>query len=153
MGENGGWVLIIIILLLVLWTFSRRRKPRSSKLDTAIAVLSDINYNIKILEIRTADKTSKKNFRVTNWRFYRDRVEFLQPDLVTTINEAFTIAEEFKNKIDLARKNNTLESLQDMQLERLKEPLNQGKKGLVTWLRDNVNAEMQTSTRRNWLGF
>lgn len=152
MEGNGAWVLIIIILLLVLWTFSRRRKPRSSKLDTAIAVLSDINYNQKILEIRTADKTSKKNFRVTNWHFYKDRVEFLQPDMVTTINEAFTIAEEFKNKIDLARKNNTLESL-DIQLERLKEPLTQAKKGLVTWLRDNVNAEMQTNTRRNWLGF
>jgi hypothetical protein len=152
MGENGAWVLIIIIVLLVLWTFSRRRKPRSSKLDTAIAVLSDINYNLKILEIRTADKTSKKNFKVMNWRFYRDRVEFLQPEVVTTINESFTIAEEFKNKIDIAKKNNTLESL-DIQLERLKEPLTQGKKGLVAWLKDNVNAEMQSNTRRNWLGF
>ncbi len=154
--ENGAWILIIIIILLLLWTFSRRsggRRPRSTKLDTAISILSDINYNIKIMEIRTTDKLSKKNFKVDNWKFNRDRVDFLQPELVATLSQSFEIAEEFKKKIDVAKKSKAMETVQDLDVEKLKEPLTQAKKGLVVWLRDNVNAEMQTSVRRNWLGF
>jgi hypothetical protein len=153
MEGNAAWVLVIVIVLLLLWTFSRRRKPRSSKLDSTIAVLSDIDYNLKVTDIRINDKLSKKNFKIDNWRFYKDRLEFLDAEVLTSLTEAFTLAEEFKNKINTAKKNNTLETLQDMQVERLKEPLTRSRKGLVAWLKANVNAEMQTNTRRNWLGF
>ena len=122
-------------------------------MDATIAVLSDVNHNLKVIDLRTADKLSKKNFKVYNWYFYKEKMEFLDPELVTTLNEAFTIAEEFKNKIDVAKKNKALESLQDMQMERLKEPLTRSRKGLAAWLKANVNSEMQTITRRNWLGF
>ncbi|MBN1188246.1 MAG: hypothetical protein JXA46_00690 [Dehalococcoidales bacterium] len=153
MGENGVWILVIVILLLVFWSFSRRRRPRSNKLETAMSLISDINHNIKVLEIRTADHMSKKNFKVINWMFYKDRVDFLKPEVVAALNESFTIAEEFKNKIDVAKKNKNMETLQAMDLSRLKGPLDESRKGLVTWLKENVNTEMQTNTRRNWLGF
>jgi hypothetical protein len=153
MGENAVWILVIVILLLVFWTFSRRRKPRSNKLETAMSIIADINYNIRVMEIRTTDTLSKKNFKVLDWHFYKDRVDFLKPELVTTLNETFAIAEEFKNKIDIAKKNKAMETLQDMDLSKLKGPLEESRKGLVAWLRDNVNTEMQTNARRNWLGF
>jgi hypothetical protein len=153
MGENGIWILVIVILILLFWTFSRRRKPRSNKLDTAMSILADINHNARVMEIRQAEGLSKKNFKVVNWQYYKDRVDFLKPELVATINEAFTIAGEFKNKIDVAKKNKALETVQDLDLSKLKEPLEQSRKGLAVWLRDNVNSEMGTNARRSWLGF
>ena len=153
MGGNNAWVFIVIILLLILWAFARRRKPRSMNLDVAIAVLSDIDNNLKVMQVRIADHLSKKNFKVTNWRIYKEKLEFLGPELVATINGAFTIAEEFSNRIGAAKKNNTLASLQDMQVESLKEPLTKSRQGLVAWLRANVNTEMQNDRRRNWFGF
>jgi hypothetical protein len=153
MEGNAAWVLVIIIVLLLLWTFSRRRKPRSNKLDTAIALLSDIDYDLKIIDIRTTDKLSKKNFRIDNWRFFKDRLDFLDAEQIKTINEAFALVEEFKNKIDVAKKSKALETVQDLDLGKLKEPLTLSRKGLVVWLKANVNTEMQSSTRRNWLGF
>ncbi len=153
MGENGIWIVVIIVLLLLFWTFSRRRKPRSNRLDMAMSILADINHNIKVMEIRKADPLSKKNFKVINWQFYKERVDFFKPELVEKIDEAFTIAGEFKNRIDTAKKNQNMETLQDMDLAKLKEPLEQSRKGVAAWLRDNVNIEMGINVRRNWLGF
>jgi hypothetical protein len=150
---SSSWIFIVIIALLLLWTFSRRRRPRSNKLDTAMAILSDIDNNLKVMEARLKDNLSKKNFKIGNWRFYKDKLEFLEPELVTTINEAFTISEDFKNKIDVAKKSNNMALIQDLPVEQLKEPLTKSRKGVVAWLRANVNTEMQTDRRRNWLGF
>jgi hypothetical protein len=153
MDDASGWIIIIAILLILFWLFSRRRRPRSNKLDSAIAVLSDINHNLKVVEIRKNDSMSKKNFRVDNWRFYKDRLEFLEKELVETIDEGYKIATEFKEKIDIAKKSKAMETVQDIDVERLKEPFTKGRQGIMAWLRANVNSEMQLDKRRNWFGF
>jgi hypothetical protein len=153
MGNNGAWVLIIVVALLLLWVLTRNRRPRTNKkLDTVIGILSDVNYNLKIVEIRSLDKLSKKNFRVTNWPFYKEKLDFI-PDVVATLDEGFKVAGEYRTKIDVAKKAKALESLEALDLEKVKTPMAEGKKVLVTWLRDNVNNELQANTRRNWLGF
>ena len=118
-----------------------------------MALLADINNNLKVMEIRLNDHLSKKNFKTGNWKFYQEKMEFLGPETVTAINEAFTTSEEFRTKIDIARKSNNLASLQDLPIDKLKEPLTRSKKGVVDWLRTNVQTEMQADRRRSWLGF
>jgi hypothetical protein len=153
MSDLSGWIILVAAGLLLIWYFARRRNRGTMKLDVTIGVLSDVNGNLKVLETRLADRLSKKRFHISNYRGFKDRLEFLDPAVTAALNEAFTIAEEFNTKIDIAKKNNNLAVLQDLPLENLRDPLTRSKQGLVVWLKANVQSEMQNNKRRNFLGF
>jgi hypothetical protein len=152
MGENW-WIILIIIAILLIWTFFRRKSSATPKLDTAIGVITDVNNNLRNIEIRQTDPASKKKFSNGNWRHYGDKLEFLDESLVKSLQEAFNLVEEFNSKIDVAKKNNTLSTLQELPLDNLKGLLTTGKKGLAEWLKANMQYELQNTKRRTWLGF
>jgi len=152
--DATGWILLVAIILLLFFLLTRtRKKQRSNKLDTAIAVLGDINHNLKVMELRKTDKLSKKNFKVDNWKFNKEQLVFIEKEMVELMDQGFKVAEEFKVKIDTAKKSKTLESLPDMDYEQMKEPFLKGRQALLTWLRANVNSELGLDKRRSWLGF
>ncbi len=152
MSENW-WIILIIIAILLVWTFFRRKSSATPKLDTAIGIITDVNNNLRLVEVRQADPVSKKKFSDGNWRRNQDRVEFLDAAVVTALKDAFTMVEEFNSKIDVAKKNNTLSTLRDLPLEDLKGLLTTSKKGLAEWLKANMQSELQNTKRRTWLGF
>jgi hypothetical protein len=84
---------------------------------------------------------------------YKNKLEFLDPTLLTAINESFTIAEDLNSRIDSARKNRAMATLQDMPLEKLRAPLTKSKEGLTIWIRTNYQAETQNNQRRGCSGF
>ncbi len=153
LSSASGWIIVIAIAILLIWWFARRGRSSTAKLDMTIGVLSDVNTNFRIMETRLTDKLSKKKFHVSNYRVYKDKLEFLDPTVTASLNEAFTIAEDFNTKIEVAKKSNNMSSLQELPLENLREPLTKSKQGLVTWLKANVQTELQNNKRRNFLGF
>jgi hypothetical protein len=152
MSENW-WIILIIIAILLVWTFFRRKSSATPKLDTAIGIITDVNNNLRVVEVRQAEPASKKKFSDGNWRRYQDKLEFLDAAVVSALKEAFTLVEELNSKIDVAKKNNTLSALQDLPLENLKGLLTTSKKGLADWLKANMQSELQNTKRRTWLGF
>jgi hypothetical protein len=67
------------------------------------------------------------------------------------LQESFTIIEDFNTKIEAANKSYSPEVLQEISLDKLKEPLMKSKQGLVVWLKANLQTEMQS--RRSMWGF
>jgi hypothetical protein len=132
---------------------TRRRKTGNTSLDAAAGILSNINANLKILEERQTNWQSKKKFQTSGWKMYKNKLEFLDPTLLTAINESFTIAEDLNSRIDSARKNRAMATLQDMPLEKLRAPLTKSKEGLTIWIRTNYQAETQNNQRRGCSGF
>jgi len=152
-AEWSQYIIFIVIILLLVWSFMRRRRTASPKLDAVVGIISDVSQNLRILEERLTDWKSPKKFKTGAWRFYQDKVTFLDTELLAVLREAFTLAEDFNARIDSARKNHILSTLQDMPVERLRGPLMRSKEGLTAWLRANMETEMQGSKRRGLFGF
>ncbi len=152
-GEWSQYIIFLVLILFLFWSFSRRRRAGTPRVDATIGILTDVNDNIKIMEDRLNNYQSKKKFQTGGWKLYKDRVEFLDSSVISSINEAFTLAGDFNIRIDTARKNRALATLQDMQIEKLREPLNKSKEGLVAWLKANMQTELQNNKRRGFFGF
>jgi hypothetical protein len=145
------WIFFILIAGLLVWNYTRRRKSGSMNLDVAIGILSNIEDCIRTIEIRLADPQSKKKFQTASWRAFGKKLGFLNSDLGTTITEAFTLAEDFNQRIDTARKNKMMSTLQDMPVESLKAPMLKAKEGLVAWIKTGSQDELKN--RRGCMGF
>lgn len=153
MGEWSQYLIFLALIVFLVWSYTRRRKMGTPKVDAAIAILTNVNDNIQVMENRLTNWQSKKKFQTGAWKFYKDKVEFLDAPLITSINETFVLAEDFNARIDSARKNKVLATLQDMQVDKLREPLTKSKEGLVIWLKANLQTEIQNKKRRGFFGF
>jgi hypothetical protein len=147
------WIFIALIVFLLFWNISRRRKSGNVNLDMAVAVFTDVNNNLKGLEERVNNWQSKKKFSTRSWNTYREKMGFLDSSLTAYLNESFTMMEDFNARIEMARKSQTMSTLQDMPLERLREPLTKSKEGLITWLKTTYETEQQNNPRRGCMGF
>jgi hypothetical protein len=152
MAENWtSYLIFAALIIILLWTLTRGRKRGTPRLQSAINLISDVNDNLKILENRLINPQSAKKFKMGAWRAYQDRLDFFEADTLNALKETYTIISEMNEKIEIARKSQSLSTLQDLPLETLKEPLAKSKEGMVKWLRANLQAE--TQTRRSLFGF
>jgi hypothetical protein len=152
-NDTTTWILIAILIVVLVWNFTRRRKSSNTNLDAALGIIADIESNQKIVDVRAADYQSKKKFKTGMWKLYKEKVPFLPAELVTSLTQAFNMAEEFNSRIDNARKNNSMATLQDMPLDKFRDLLNQCREGIVTWLKTGYQSDQQNSGRRGCLGF
>jgi hypothetical protein len=152
-GEWTQYIFIALIIAYFIWRMSRRSKRSgNTNLDIAADVLSNVNDNLKIVEERASNWGSKKKFQTASWNRSKEKVGFLGTELVSKLNESFALAEDFNSRIDSARKNNIMSTLQDMPLDRLREPLTKSKEGLVAWLQTNYQSEAMNSQNRGCSG-
>jgi hypothetical protein len=145
------WVVFILIAGLLVWNFTRRRKSGGMNLDVALGIISNVEDCIRTIEIRLADPQSKKKFQDASWRAFSKRTAFLGPELVATLTEAFTLVADFNQRIDTARKNKMMATLQDMPVESLKAPMLKAKAGLQAWMKSGYQDELKN--RRGCMGF
>jgi hypothetical protein len=113
---NNSWIeglLFLIVAGLLVWSVSRR-KTGGTNVEVAMAILSNIQDCLKTIDIRLADPQSKKKFQDSYWNAFAKKTGFLSSDLVATLNEAFSLANDLNQRIDVARKNNMMSTLQDI---------------------------------------
>jgi predicted nucleic acid-binding Zn-ribbon protein len=146
------WIYIIVIAAMVIWSFMRRRKSGNTKVDAAVAVLANVNDNLRVLQERMNNWQSRKKFQTKSWQMYQDKLDSLDPALMSALNTAFVLADEFNARIDIARRNNMMATLQDMQLEKLQGPLMKSKEGLIEWLKTAYQNDSSMNQRRGCLG-
>jgi hypothetical protein len=151
MNDWTIWIILILIIGLFVWSFTRRRKSGGMNLDIALGILANVEDCLRAIEVRLADPQSKQKFQNASWRAFGRRLTFLNPETLAALTEAFTIVDEFNQRIDTARKNRMLSTLQDMPVEKLKAPLLKAKEGLNAYLK--MGHEDELKNRRGCLGF
>lgn len=142
---------LIPMVLILIWGIWRRKKQASTKLQVVIGLLSNINHNMKVMEAYLKSWQAKKKFKTGNWKKHKESMDFLEPAVQTSINESFTIAEDFNQQIEVALKSGTASMLSALPVEKLREPLTKSKKGISEWLQANLQTEMY-SRRRGLFG-
>lgn len=144
-------ILIILVIGLLAWSFTRRRRPVDDNLGIVIVLITDIEQNAKIVEATRKNYESAKQFKNGAWKRYQNKLGFLEPTLVTGLQETFGLIDDLNARIKTARKNKSFGTLQDLPLDKVNEMLTKNKEGLILWLRSSDAAKNQ-NTRRGCLG-
>jgi hypothetical protein len=135
-------VILIVAIAIFGYMFWRLNRKINNKTDTnvdqlgkVIGLVQSIDFNLKNISTRTADYSSKKQFRVHAWKSNKEKLEFIDQGIVDKLREGFTIAEECNTKIEIAFKSKDLASLRMLEMEKMREPLNVARAGLIEWLK------------------
>lgn len=125
-----------VIILLVVNAFFKKQKQQKARLSVVRSLLSEINYNQKLMEAFSLQWQTKK-FKTATWKRNKDRMDYIDPGLGYTLADASEIADEFNREIDAAKKHKSTSYLASIQVDRLKKPLAKSKQGLEEWLQLN----------------
>ena len=148
-GEGSQWAILIPIIILIVLTFVMRRRRPAEKTDPEIAgsLFLDVNENLKLAESFSFQRRPKK-FRAGSWQRNSEKVNFLPRTLQDALSTAFTLAEDFNQQIDAAKKYKSTIYLSGVDVHKLEEPLTKSKEGLEEWLKANIQQAGPEAGRR-----
>ena len=141
-GEIGQVLsyLIPVVAFIVINIFFRKQQEQKRRQQVVRSLLSEIDYNQKLMETFLFKWQSKK-FKTGTWKSNRDKMDYIDQSLHNTLAGACEIAEEFNSEIDAAKKHKSSSYLAGIQVDRLKGPLASSKQGLKEWLELNKRAK------------
>jgi len=128
-------LIIIIILLAIVFTWVRvggsrvRRRP-----DFVQRLIYEVRLNQALVETYHLREKPRK-FETTAWRMSQDNIDFLDDSLQQTLTDLFTTVGEFNEQIKAARKTKVFSQL-NIDVNKIKEPLAESRKGLEDWLEE-----------------
>jgi len=141
--ENIGQVLsylVPVVAFIVINILFRKQQQQKRQQQVVRSLLSEIDYNQKLMETFLFKWQSKK-FKTGTWKSNKDKMDYIDQSLHNTLVGAYEIAEEFNSEIDAAKKHKSSSYLAGIQVDRLKEPLAKSKQGLEEWLELNKRAK------------
>ena len=130
-----SYLIPVIILVLVNVVFKKQREQKK-RLTVVRSLLSELNYNEKLVEAFSFRWQAKK-FKTGNWKRNKDKMDYIDQSLHTSLAGTYEIAEEFNREIDTAKKYKSTSYLASIDMSRLNEPLAKSKQGLEEWLEAN----------------
>ncbi|MFO8143814.1 MAG: hypothetical protein R6T78_03965 [Dehalococcoidales bacterium] len=138
-GEGSSqWTMIIpLIVLIVFSIFMRRRRSENTPQDIASSLLNDINADQGIIE-RFGTQTKPTKLKTGSWDRNNEKLGFLDEETRNSVSNFFKIAEDFNQQIESAKTYRTSSYLSNINVERIKEPMNKSKEGLQDWLKNNM---------------
>ena len=151
-GADNQWMILIPIIILIVFTFFfRRRKAEGTELEITASLLSDVNQNLKLVEAFGYQVRAKK-FKTGSWERNSEKLGFLNRLLLDALSEAFSLAEDFNQEIEQAKRYKSTSYLSGISVSRLQEPLTKSKQGLEEWLKANMEKAGPDAGRRGCLG-
>jgi len=141
-GEIGQVLsyLVPVVAFIVINIFFRKQQEQKRQQQAVHGLLSEIDYNQKLMEAFLF-KWQAKKFKTGVWKRSKDKMDYIDNSLRNTLAGAYAIAEEFNGEIDAAKKYKSPGYLAGIQLDRLNEPLARSKQGLKVWLELNKRAK------------
>ena len=149
-GKVIGYLVPVIIFVLVN-VFFRKQREEKTRQEVVRSLISEINYNQKLMEAFSL-KWQAKKFKTRNWKRNKDKMDYIDQSLHTTLADAYEIAEEFNREIDTAKKYKSTSYLASIDMGRLNEPLAKSKQGLEEWLEANKGKKKSFPRQRGLSG-
>ena len=144
-------LIALVLLVFVASIFFRKRKGESAPMIIAMTLLRDVDKNQKLVQAFHFNwKTNK--FKTGNWEKYGDKLGFLDEELQDVLSKAFSLAEDFNERIEEAKKRKTSSYLATIQVDKLSVPLSKSREGLEQWVQDNWGKQELYPKRRGLFG-
>jgi len=145
-SSNLPFIIAVVVLILFQFFIKRKRSPAASNTEIVQNFLSEIRFNIRLIERFTFNQGNKKFF-TTTWKINKEKLDFLEQSLRSDLSTAFIMAEEINEKITAAKKFKSTSYLASIDVDKMKGPLSRSQEGLAEWLQSEAGtAEEQITT-------
>lgn len=135
-GKIFGYF-VPVVLFLVFNVLFRKQQEQKRQVTGVKDLLSEIEYNQKLIESYSV-RLQAKRFKIATWERNKGKIDYIEDKgLYSILADAYEIAMEFNREIDMAKKHKSTSYLVGIKMERLREPLERSKQGLQEWLELN----------------
>lgn len=134
-GKVLSYLIPLIIFILFNVVFKKHRE-KQRQLGVVKSLLSEIEYNSNLVDSFSM-RSQMKNFKTTTWKRNREKVDYIDQSLYSTLADAYEIADGFNRDIDAAKKHKSASYIAGIDVSRLTKPLAKSKQGLKEWLELN----------------
>ena len=153
MGETAANVILVVVLigLLVANVYFKKRKGDDTPLGRAASILLEIHHN----ENQAANFNfhyGMRNFKTSNWKRYKDKIDYLPQELVQDLSQTFDMVEDVNQRINAARAYKSDSYLAGIDVSRLGPSLAKSKAQLQEWLQENLQNPEYAPKRRGLFG-
>ena len=146
-GEIGKILSYLTPVILFLWfnVLFRKQREQQRRMAVVKSLLSETDHNIKLVD-SFSFQSQMKNFKNATWKKNKDKMEYIDQTLYSTLADAYEIADGFNREIDAARKHKSTSYIVGIDTRRLVEPLAKSRQGLEEWIELNKGKKKVTDT-------
>ena len=131
---NIFFYLVPLVLFLVFNIVFRKQQEQKRREAVVKSLLSEIDYNYKLIDSFSLRWQTKK-FKTATWERNKNKIDYMEGEgLYFSLVNAYEIIEGFNREIDMAKKYNSTSYLVNIEVERLKGPLERSRQGLQEWI-------------------
>lgn len=134
-GKVLSYLIPLIIFILFNVVF-RKHREKQRQLGVVKSLLSEIEYNSNLVDSFSM-QSQMKNFKTATWKRNREKMDYIDQSLYSTLADAYEIADGFNREIDAAKKHKSASYIVGIDVSRLTKPLVKSKQGLEEWLELN----------------
>jgi len=124
--------LIPVAIFIVYNVLFRKQREQKRQLGVVKSLLSEIDHNQKLMEAFLL-RWQYKKFKTGNWKRNKDKMDYIDQGLRTTLAGAYEIAEGFNREIEAAKQHKSVSYLAAIRVDRLRDPLAKSRQGLEEW--------------------
>lgn len=128
--------LIPVIMFILFNVLFRKQKAQQKRLAVVKSLLSEIDYNHRLVEAFSL-RSQMKKFKTATWKRNKDKMDYIDQSLYLTLADAYEIADGFNRELDAAKKHNSTSYLAGINVDRLIKPLAKSRRGLEEWIELN----------------
>ena len=135
--KNLPVIIIIVVIILLQVTYFRKRRVATAGPEMIQDLLSEINWNLKFIE-SSQYKQRVRKFVTTRWQLSKDKLDFIDESLRSTLSDTYNMAQDLNQQIDAAKKRKSSSYAYDINMSTLEKPFSKSKQGLEEWLQENT---------------
>lgn len=146
-GEIGKVLsyLIPVMMFILFNVLFRKQKEQQRQLTVVKSLLSEINYNQKLMESLSL-RSQTKRFKTATWKRNKNKMDYIDQSLYSTLANAYETADGFNREIDAAKKYKSTSYLVGINANTIREPLAKSKQGLEEWIELNKGKKKISSS-------
>lgn len=130
-GQILAYVIPVLIFI-IFNIFLRKQQEQKRRLVVVKGLIAEIDKNLKLLEAFLLQWQYQK-FKTGHWQRNKNKLDYIDQGLRTTLADTYGIAEGFNKEIELAKRQKSLSYLAGIKMDRLREPLAKSRQGLEEW--------------------
>ena len=131
LGKFLSYIIPLIMFVLFNVVFKKHRE-KQRQLAVVKSLLSEIEYNSNLVETFSM-RPQMKNFKTATWKRNRDKMDYIDQSLYSTLADVYEVADGFNREIDAAKKHKSTSYIAGLDVSRLIKPLAKSKQGLEEW--------------------
>jgi hypothetical protein len=124
--------LIPVAVFIIFNIFMRKQQEQKRRLEVVKGLINEIEQNQKLMEAYLLQWQYKK-FKTGHWQRHKNKLDYVDPGLRSTLASTYEIAEGFNKEIELAKQQKSTSYLAGIRVDRLREPLAKSRQGLEEW--------------------